>query len=188
MIAYIKGRVIEKDAQSIVVDNSGIGYEIFVPTDTSEAALFDQEVALYIYHAVKENAEELFGFTTLAAKRLFELLISVQGVGPKAALAILSLGSSDTVRNAIANSDASFIAHASGVGKKTAERVAVDLHDKVGASTGGSSTPQLTPSSSEALDALIALGFNLNDASGLLKDVPTDLPVSEQVRLALKQR
>ena len=72
MIAYIKGRVIEKDTQSIVVDNSGIGYEIFVPTDTSEAALLDQEVALYIYHAVKENAEELFGFTTLAAKRLFK--------------------------------------------------------------------------------------------------------------------
>lgn len=190
MIAYIKGNIIEKDNQTVVVDVNGIGYEVFVTTNELEQAAVGSEQKYYTYHSVKENAEELYGFGSLASKRLFELLISVQGVGPKAALAILSLADSESVRNAIANSDSVFISKASGVGKKTAERVAVDLHDKVGLATSTSSSTAINVvgTSSEALDALIALGFNLNDSTALLKDVPADLPVSEQVRLALKQR
>lgn len=186
MIAYIKGTVIEKDPHSLVIDNNGLGYEIFVPTYTSEAAAIGHETKLYVYHSVKETAEELYGFASLAAKRLFELLISVQGVGPKAALAILSLDQSNVICNAISSSDSGFIAHASGVGKKTAERVVVDLHDKVGGDATANATQ--TVIGSEALDALIALGFTLADASALLQNVPHDLPTSEQVRLALKQR
>lgn len=188
MIAYIKGNIIEKDNQTVVVDVNGIGYEVFVTNSELEQVEVGSEQKYYTFHSVKENAEELYGFNSLASKRLFELLISVQGVGPKAALAILSLADSEAVRNAIANSDAAFISKASGVGKKTAERVAVDLHDKVGLATSTSSTAVNVAGNSEALDALIALGFNLNDATALLKDVPSDLPVSEQVRLALKQR
>lgn len=189
MIAYIKGTIIEKDSQTVVVDVNNIGYEVFITTKAIEQATVGSEQKYYTYHSVKENAEELYGFNSLAGKRLFELLISVQGVGPKAALAILSLSDTETVRNAIANSDSAFISKAAGVGKKTAERVAVDLHDKVGLATNTDSNTAINVASAnnEALDALIALGFNLNDSTALLKDVPNDLPVAEQVRLALKQ-
>src|SRR5690606_29611591 len=115
-------------------------------------------------HHVREQAEELFGFSSLAAKKLFELLITVQGIGPKAALAILSLGSAEEVRNAIANGDVTFITKASGVGKKSAERVVVDLSDKVGLPTQyGSLQPVQSelPVNDEALEALIALGYTL---------------------------
>lgn len=190
MIAYIKGTIIEKDSQTVVVDVNNIGYEVFITTKAIEQATVGSEQKYYTYHSVKESAEELYGFNSLAGKRLFELLISVQGVGPKAALAILSLSDTETVRNAIANSDSTFISKAAGVGKKTAERVAVDLHDKVGLATNTDSSTAINVASAnnEALDALIALGFNLNDSTALLKDVPNNLPVAEQVRLALKQR
>ena len=195
MIAYIKGQIIEKTTSTVVVDVMGVGYEIFTTTRDAESANIDSELKFYTYHSVKENSEELYGFTTLAAKRLFELLITAQGIGPKAALAILSLDETEAVRNAIATANAGFIAKASGVGKKSAERITVDLRDKVGLpsyiepSNPTVTTPQTTPlAGDEALDALMTLGFNLNDATTFLSDVPTDLPTGERVRLALKKR
>lgn len=191
MIAYINGKVIEKDANSVVVDVNGIGYEIYLTTGDSEKAVVDSPAKFYTYHSIKENSEDLFGFSSLASKYLFKLLISVQGVGPKAALAILSLGDNEEVRNAIANSDTKYIAGASGVGKKTADRIIVDLHDKVGLPTGlssGANNLITNNQNSEAQDALIALGFSLADANIFLKDVPADLPTSEQIKLALKKR
>ena len=187
MIAYIKGQVIEKTLNTIVVDVMGVGYEIFATTRDTESASINSEQKFYTYHSVKENSEELYGFSTLAAKRLFEMLITVQGIGPKAALAILSL-------DAIATANASFIAKASGVGKKSAERITVDLRDKVGLPSYIEPSNTLSNQSNqplagdEALDALMALGFNLADATLFLSDVPTDLPTGERVRLALKKR
>lgn len=192
MIAYVKGQIIEKTLNSVVVDVMGVGYEIFTTTSDAELATIDSEQKFYTYHSVKENSEELYGFSTLAAKRLFELLITVQGIGPKAALAILSLDEVEVVRNAIATANASFIAKASGVGKKSAERITVDLRDKVGLpsyiATNSQPTASTPMAGDEALDALMALGFNLADASLFLSDVPTDLPAGERVRLALKKR
>lgn len=196
MIAYVNGKVIEKTVNSVVVDVTGVGYEIFVTGRDAEAAIIDEERKFYTYHAVKENSEELYGFSTLAGKRLFELLITVQGVGPKAALAILSLDNVETVRNAIATANVTFISKASGVGKKSAERITVDLRDKVGKpsyiapndATTIPSQPVAPLAGDEALDALMALGFNLADATMFLSDVPTDLPTSERVKLALKKR
>lgn len=192
MIAYVKGQIIEKTLNSVVVDVMGVGYEIFTTTRDAELATIDSEQKFYTYHSVKENSEELYGFSTLAAKRLFELLITVQGIGPKAALAILSLDEVEVVRNAIATANASFIAKASGVGKKSAERITVDLRDKVGLpsyiATNSRPTAPAPMAGDEALDALMALGFNLADASLFLSDVPTDLPAGERVRLALKKR
>lgn len=125
---------------------------------------------------------------------MFQMLISVNGVGPKAAMAILSLGSTEEVRNAIANTDAAFIAKAAGVGKKSAERVIVDLRDKVGApSHYGATETKFTLSTAvgpedEALDALIALGFPLKEATAALAEVDPALSVEERIKLALKQR
>lgn len=190
MIAHLAGTITEKLATSIIIDVQGVGYEVMISLPDAEDAHLGDQVKFYTYHAIRENAEELYGFSSLAAKRLFEMLVSVNGVGPKAAMAILSLGTSEEVRNAIANTDAGFIAKAAGVGKKSAERVIVDLRDKVGAPShyGATETTFIAPAkaSDEALDALIALGFPLKEASAALAEVDPSLPTEERIKLALK--
>ena len=191
MIAHVFGKVAEKFNGSLVIDVHGVGYEVSVATNDFDAVILDQEVKFYTYHHVREQSEELFGFSSLAAKKLFEMLITVQGVGPKAALAILSLGDSEQVRNAIANADSSFVQKATGVGKKTAERVVVDLSDKVGLPThyGRAEEPLQTElnTSDEALEALMALGYTLADATKALESVDVNLPTSQRVTEALKK-
>ena len=190
MIAHIFGKVAEKFNGTIVVDVHGVGYEVSVAAGDFEAVSLGQDAKFYTYHHVREQAEELFGFSSLAAKKLFEMLIIVQGVGPKAALAVLSLGDAEHVRNAIANSDAGFVQKAVGVGKKTAERVVVDLSDKVGLPThyGRANEPVQTElnTSDEALEALMALGYTLADATKALENVDVNLPTAQRVTMALK--
>lgn len=189
MIAHVQGNVVEKFAGSVIIDVGGVGYEVSVALGDFESLTLEDEVKLYTYHHVREQAEELFGFSSLAAKKLFELLISVQGIGPKAALAILSLGNAETVRNAIANSDSAFISKASGVGKKSAERVVVDLADKVGLPTYFTSSAAVQTelnTNDEALEALMALGYTLADASKALEGIDTKLSTSIRVKEALK--
>lgn len=171
----------------MIVDVHGVGYEIIVPATDFEKISVGEDVQLKTYHHIREQSQELFGFSSLAAKRLFELLITVQGVGPKAAMAILSVGESEAVRSAIASSDTAFIAQASGVGKKSAERIIVDLKDKVGLPDANFGVSGVSASrGDEALEALMALGYTLNDASQALASVPTNLPTPERITLALK--
>ena len=191
MIAHISGKIAEKFAGSVIVDVVGVGYEIIVPAGEYDRAVLGEDIKFYTYHHIREQSQELFGFSSLAAKKLFELLITVQGIGPKAGVAIMSLGESEMVRNAIANEDSKFIQKATGVGKKSAERVIVDLKDKVGLTlnhqmTAGAEQTSLTGQVDEALEALMALGYNLNDATKALESVPTDLSTSERVTAALK--
>lgn len=190
MIAHVIGTVVEKFGSSLIVDVNGVGYEVQVALHDYDAALMESTVKFFTYHHIREQSQDLYGFSSLVTKRLFELLISVQGVGPKAALAILSLGDSEAVRNSIAMGDAVFIAKASGVGKKTAERVIVDLSDKVGhVSSAGLPAGSLIESrmlNDEALEALMALGYNLNDATAALAGVSIDLSTAERVTQALK--
>ncbi|MFZ3009504.1 MAG: Holliday junction branch migration protein RuvA [Candidatus Microsaccharimonas sp.] len=188
MIAHVTGIVAEKFANSIIVDVHDIGYEVQVAAGDFDQAVLGQPVKFYTYHHIREQSQDLFGFSSLAAKKLFELLITVQGVGPKAALSILSLGDSEHVRNAIANSDSGFVSKASGVGKKIAERVVVDLSDKVGlaVNVARASGVSSTPAGDEALEALMALGYTLNDAIVALENVPSDISTAERVTAALK--
>ncbi len=190
MIAHVSGEVAEKFNNSVIVDVHGVGYEVQVALGDYEQALLRESVKFYTYHHIREQSQDLFGFSSLAAKKLFELLISVQGVGPKAALAILSLGDSEVVRNAIANEDAGYIAKASGVGKKTAERVIVDLADKVGMplryDNDVTGVSQSISHTDEALEALMALGYNLADASKALEGISTELSTAQRVTEALK--
>lgn len=193
MIAHVQGTITEKLTTSVIVDVHGVGYEVNVAAGDYDKVSLDEKVKFYTYHHIREQAQELYGFSTLAAKKLFELLITVQGVGPKAALSILSLADSEQVRNAIANGDGMYIAKASGVGKRIAERVVVDLSDKVGlplrydnsALTGVS---QPIAHTDEALEALMALGYNLADATKALEGVPTDLSTADRVTRALKEK
>ena len=189
MIAHIIGKIAEKFGGAVIVDVSGVGYELNVAAGDYDAVTLDQQVKFYTYHHIREQSQELFGFSSLAGKKLIEMLITVQGVGPKAALAILSLDVAENVRNAIANADSIYLAKASGVGKKTAERIVVDLSDKVGMPIiYKKQNPVQTElnTSDEALEALIALGYNLADATKALEGVDTALPTSQRVREALK--
>lgn len=188
MIAHISGKIVEKFAGSVIVDVAGVGYEVIVPTNEFERAVLGDDIKFYTYHNITDRSQELFGFSSLAAKKLFELLITVQGVGPRAGIAIMSLGETEEVRNAIACEDAKFIQKASGVGKKSAERVILDLKDKVGMaiSKPDGIDNNINLASDEALEALIALGFNLNDATKALEQIPRDLPTEERITLALK--
>jgi len=189
MIAHVRGVVAEKFNGSVIVDVSGVGYEIKVAANDYDDALLEKNVKFYTYHHIREQSQELFGFSTLAAKKLFELLITVQGVGPKAALAILSLGTAEQVRNAIANSDSAYLSKATGVGKKTAEGVVVKLNDKVGLPVyykQDSPVQVELNTNDEALEALMALGYSLADASKALEGVDVTLPTAQRVTQALR--
>lgn len=193
MIAHIKGEVAEKFDSSVIVDVNGVGYEIALTALDFDAVTVGETQKFYTHHSVRENGEDLYGFSSLAAKKLFELLTSVNGIGPKAGMAILSLAAPEDVRNAIANADVAFISKASGVGKKSAERVIVDLRDKVGMPSHVGATAVFVPTGAkpekdEALDALIALGFPLKEATEALEKVDKSLSVEERIRAALKQK
>lgn len=192
MIAHVEGTVTEKLVTSVIVDVHGVGYEVNVAVSDYEHALLNEKVKFYTYHHIREQAQELYGFSTLAAKKLFELLITVQGVGPKAALSILSIADSEIVRNAIANSDSSFVGKAAGVGKRIAERVVVDLSDKVGLAlrydTSNTGVSRPINHTDEALEALMALGYSLADATRALEGVSTDLSTADRVTKALKSK
>ena len=189
MIAHLRGIIAEKLDNAVIIDVSGVGYEVNISTGDAERLKLDDEVKLYTYHHIREQSEELFGFSSLEAKRIFEMLITVQGIGPKNAMAILSLDDPEAVRNAIANADAAFIAKASGVGKRSAERVIVNLKDRVGIPSyyGRKSDIETQNTQDEALEALMALGFQLADATRALEKVDASLPLEERIRKALQR-
>jgi len=187
MIAHVSGTIVEKFDSSLIIDAGGLGYEVLVANGDFDAAKLHDRVKLYTHDHLRENAHDLFGFTSLAAKKLFELLISVSGVGPRMALAILSLGTAEQVRSAIANSDVDYVQQATGVGKRLAERVTVDLRDKVGLPTlQVAGTPARLIGNDDALDALVALGYSLAQATQALAQVDAGLTPQQRIKQALR--
>ncbi len=147
MIAKLTGKVIDHEGVVSVVDCGGVGYGVRVLADEQATMRLGEESSLYIYEHIKEDAHDLYGFKTKTRKDLFERLLSVNGVGPKAAMSIANLGNEGQVRAAIAAGDVKYIASASGVGRKVAERVVVDLKNKVGLTAGEDATAFLQESS-----------------------------------------
>lgn len=191
MIATLTGTVAEKIADIVVLEVKGVGYGLLVTNEDYGNLASGTDAKLYVYEHIREQAHDLFGFLTLDTKALFEQLLGVNGVGPKMALNVLSIGSSSEVRTAIAGGDTKFIQGAQGVGKRVAERIVVDLKDKVGLEgidlqSTGMLQAQPTTGKDEALDALVSLGFTPADANAALQHVPADLPTEERIKLALK--
>ena len=189
MIATLSGKISEKVGDLIVVNCGGVGYGLYVTFEDFGSLHPGEEAKLYIYEHIRENTHDLFGFRNLQTKLLFEQLLSVNGVGPKMALSIMSLANSSQVRQAIAAGDTKFISQAGGVGKRVAERVVVDLKDKVGLASADDATDFLTTTanpSDEALQALVALGYSVQDAAEALKKVDEKLPTEDRVKAALK--
>lgn len=191
MIALLTGVVAEKTTDSVIVDVRGVGFGVLVTAGDFGALSTGSPVRLYIYEHIRENMHDLFGFVNLDTKQLFEQLLDVNGVGPKMALSVLSIGSPTEVRQAIAAGDTKFIQQASGVGKRVAERIVVDLKDKVGltgvdlASTGMLQSDAIIRRD-EAAEALISLGYSAQDAAQALASIPQDLPLEERIKQALK--
>lgn len=191
MIAKLSGVATEHDGPVTIIDCAGVGYGVRVLLDDQASMRLGEATKVFIYEHIKEDAHDLYGFLTKTRKELFERLLSVTGVGPKAALAIANLGSEGQVRAAIAGGDTKFISSASGVGKKVAERVVVDLKNKVGLVASEDATSFLQesgiPESDEALQALVGLGYSREDAIEVLGKVDASLPTSERVKQALKR-
>lgn len=190
MIAHISGRVADKSDTSIVIDVSGVGYEIQVSRQDFDKAILDHELTLYTYHHIREQSQELFGFGDKSAKHLFIQLLSVKNVGPKVALAVMSIGSPNVIRGAIAGGDVKTLQSAKGVGKRAAEQMVVELRDKVGQLVTDEAENIIGRAginqNDEALQALLALGYSEIDAQAALKNVDDNLSTEERVRLALK--
>lgn len=191
MIATLTGQVAEKIADIVVLEVQGVGYGLLVTHEDYGHLAVGQTAKVYVYEHVREQAYDLFGFVKLDTKMLFEQLLGVNGVGPKMALNVLSVGTAQEVRNAIAGGDLKFIQTAQGVGKRVAERIVVDLKDKVGLAgvdleQNGMLQSEALLKSDEAVEALVALGYSPQDASNALQHVDLGLSVADRVKMALK--
>lgn len=195
MISYVRGVLVEKDPMRAVVEAAGVGYEILIPLTT-----FDRlphtgaEVKLLVQHVVREDDEILFGFATPAEREMFARLTAVSGVGPKIALSILSGSSIGELALAIASGNAKRLSAIKGVGKKTAEKICIELKDKVNALEGLAATARdakgtASPMLHDAILALSALGFNEETANKMVSQViavkPDVKDVETIVRMAL---
>lgn len=191
MIAQLTGVLAEKSHDQIVLDVNGVGYGVFVTGEDSGQLSNGDRIKLHIYEHIREQSHDLFGFVAVDTKKLFEQLLGVNGVGPKMALSILSVGSSSEVRVAIASGDLKRIQQANGVGKRVAERVVVDLKDKVGLQgvdlgDAGMLTAAANVPHDEAAEGLLALGYSAEDAARALSGVPADLSTEERIKQALR--
>lgn len=184
MIAQITGKVVRTTATSAVIDVAGVGYEVLVPENQLSELKPGQAATLITYHHVRENADELFGFSGFEARDLFELLISVSGVGPRSALSVMSLGDQVQIRQAIAADNAVFISGAAGIGQRSAQRICSELKDKVGGLAGQPITGGEIDD--EALEALLSLGYNRQQAARALSRIDRAQPSEDQVKQALK--
>lgn len=183
MIAAVRGKVIARGADHVVVEVNGIGYKVFVPRHPSQ-----DQVLLHTHQVVREDDEALYGFETRDELVLFEMLISVSGVGPKAGIAILSVARPAEVAAAIGAGDVGILARAPGVGKKTAERLIVDLKSKIGRVSAAPESDGAVPREDDAHAALVALGYTPSEAATALRDVPPrgKVPVEERIAAALR--
>ena len=192
MISQLTGSIIDKQPPLIVIDVNGVGYEVFVSMQTFYGLpATGEKVRMYTQMVVREDAHLLFGFGNTTERETFRLLIKVSGIGAKTALGILSVLSSDDLARAIADEDIKVLSSVPGIGKKTAERLALELRGKLSIS---GAVPMATDglfaaepdASDDILSTLLALGYNEREAKAACKGLPAGCDVSEGVRLALK--
>jgi Holliday junction DNA helicase RuvA len=180
LIARLRGRPVGRTADGLILDVNGVGY--LVNATPSVAAKKDAEITIETYLHVREDTLQLFGFADAGERELFVQLLGVNGVGPKVALAIVSGSRPDELRRAIVREDAARFQAIPGIGKKTAERIVLELKEKIALEVVASPADDLT-----ARDALVELGYSVVDAERALADVDPTLPLEDQVRLALRR-
>ncbi|MFH0968895.1 MAG: Holliday junction branch migration protein RuvA [Patescibacteria group bacterium] len=187
MISKIKGTIEYFKDSYVVVDVNGVGYKVFSTTYVLGKIAGRGNVEFFIHTYVREDILALYGFLSLEDLEMFELLISISGIGPKAAMGILTIADVKTIRTAILNEDPSVLTKVSGVGKKTAERVILELKNKISGLSLTDSEKKDVIADNDALEALVSMGYSINESREALKLVPSDIKdVGERVKLALK--
>lgn len=186
MIGSLTGNIqyINTEKSYTIINVQGVGYVVHLPTHTISGLKMGSELFVYVYTVVRETALDLFGFISLDEKHFFELLISISGVGPKSALLILSLADISTLHNAIVNDEITTLTKVSGIGKKIAQKIIIELKDKVGniTVTGGANTDDTS-----VIEALEAMGYKQSEARDVVKQLPTDIiGLNARVAAALK--
>lgn len=182
MIAKITGTVSDLLATSVIVDVAGVGYELFVTPTTHGELVVGKPAELYVAENIKEDAHELYGFAVLEERTMYYQLTSVSGVGPKAALAILTKHTSAEITEAILGVNISLFSNVSGIGKKTASRIILDLKGKL-----VEPPAEHVATDDPAYQALQSLGYKAHDAKKALAEIPSDLPTQERIKQALKE-
>jgi Holliday junction DNA helicase RuvA len=187
MIATLRGEIIQIEDNAVVVEVGGVGLRLFVPSPLRGRLQVGGSTFFYTHLVVREDALSLYGFESRAERDLFEMLLSVSGVGPKAALSVLSSLSLDAVQRAVYTEEAEALSRVPGVGKKTAQKIVLYLHDRLKPTTMLEKVAALSDADSEVLAALTALGYSVVEAQTAIQSLPEDAPddVEERLRLAL---
>lgn len=188
MISYIEGGIIFRGAGFIILKSGGLGFKIYV---TPRTDISGDRAELYTHLAVREDALTLYGFPTYEELDLFETLISVSGIGPKAGLGILSIADPATIKTAIAKENAGILTRVSGIGKRTAERVILELKNKFTAYDAAdaelNAVQQEIIDQQDVIEALVSLGYGQNDVRKILSKIPKEKSMEEKIRFALKE-
>jgi Holliday junction DNA helicase RuvA len=188
MISRLTGTIIHSDSKYIVLDVSGIGYKIYTTVGLmTQINKQSDHVTVWTYLAVRENALDLYGFSSPSELNFFELLITISGIGPKTALGILNSASVETLQTAVQTNDTSHITKISGIGRKVAKKIVLELQDKVDKFTHSEESKTAMKGDNDALEALKSLGYSQNEARDALKEVPKDVTkTNEKIKVALK--
>jgi len=185
MIARIKGQIVAKAEDFAIVEANNIGYKIYLSEDVLAKTKLKQNVSFWTYLVVRENLMDLYGFLDQKEKSFFGLLISISGIGPKSAMSILDLASIETLRKAVVLEDDSYLTRVSGIGKKTAQKILLELKDKLDITESDDSGT--LKEETDVLEALKQLGYSLKEARDALKGVPNDIKGSDKkIKEALK--
>jgi Holliday junction DNA helicase RuvA len=185
MIASLSGRVQEKNQDSLVIEVGGIGLQVFVPAAARDEARVGETLFLFTHLVVRQDALSLYGFETREGREFFNLLLGVNGVGPRMALAILSTLSTDAIRRAVFHEQAEVFNRVPGVGKKTAQKILLQLQDKIKPEIGLEPMAGFSDVDGEVVDALTALGYSVVEAQAALQSIPRDTPQEVETRLRL---
>lgn len=181
MIGSLRGKIISKGDKSVILETNGVGYKVSISPDTISRVKIEDEVFLFIHTHVREDSFDLYGFLENQELEFFLMLLNVSGIGPKGALTILGVASIETLRKAISSNDLAYLTKISGIGRKTAEKILIELRDKVGKDTEGTLQGEL-----DALEALKSLGYSQNEARDALKQIDAGTDTNTKVREALK--
>jgi Holliday junction DNA helicase RuvA len=184
MIITLTGAATYKGAGYVIISAGPVGYKVFTTAATYQSLVLDKPITLWTHLAVREDSHSLYGFETQEELSFFELLLTVSGIGPKSALAILSMENVDTLRSAVIHNDSTYLTKVSGIGRKNAEKIILELRDKLGAKEGDTSHMH---EHAEVLDALATLGYSAREAREALKQVPPEIvETSEKLKAILK--
>ena len=189
MIATLRGEITQIEDNAVIIETNGVGLRVAVPKMLRERMRTGEAAFLYTHLVVREDAWHLYGFESQADRELFTTLLSVDGVGPRTALAVLSTLTIDTVQRAVFSEEPDLLSRVPGVGKKTAQKMVLYLHDRLKPVSGLEKIASMSDADSEVLAALTALGYSVVEAQTAIQSIPKDAPddVEERLRLALQQ-